>query len=377
MHKRIIKNHANSRISSHSPDNVLIIIIVLLVGFGLSILASASIIISQERFGSSYYYFFHQLIYGVGIGALLLFLVQRIHYKFWKKLAAILLILSIIALILVFVPGLGFGYGGAKRWVNLTIISFQPSELAKLGLIIYLAAWLEHRKESIKMFSKGVIPFLMILGLMGGLITAQPDIGTLGVIVAISIIMFYVGGARLSHILMIFFGGLATLTALIKLAPYRMNRLLAFFNPNIDPQGISYQIKQALLAIGSGGIFGLGLGHSRQKYSYLPSPAGDSIFAITAEELGFIGATVLILLFLGLALRGFKIAKNSPNEFAKLAAVGISSWFVVQAFINIAAITGLIPLTGITLPFVSYGASSMIISLIAAGILINISKYTT
>ena len=365
------------KIKTHSADRTLLIIIFLLLGFGLMILASASTEVSREHFNKPYYYFFHQLVYGVGIGLIFFFVVQKIPYKFWKKWAVVILALSIVALILVFVPSLGFGYGGAKRWVDLGFLSFQPSELVKLGFIIYLAAWLEKRKTEVRTFSQSTLPFLIIMGLIGILVVAQPDIGTLGVIVMIGIIIFFLAGAKIGHIFLIVLSGLATLFALIKIAPYRMNRLLVFLNPGIDPQGVGYQIKQALLAIGSGGLFGVGLGHSRQKYEYLPSPASDSIFAITAEELGFIGATILITLFLVLAIRGFKIARNSPDRFAQLTAVGITSWLVVQAFINIGAITGLIPLTGITLPFISYGASSMVMSLIGVGILINISKYTT
>jgi cell division protein FtsW len=366
-----------TKIKTHPADRTLLIIIFLLLGFGLMILASASTEVSREHFNKPYYYFFHQLVYGVGIGLIFFFVVQKISYKFWKKWAVVILALSIVALILVFVPSLGFGYGGAKRWVDLGFFSFQPSELVKLGFIIYLAAWLEKRKTEVRTFSQSTLPFLIIMGLIGILVVAQPDIGTLGVIVMIGIIIFFLAGAKIGHIFLIVLSGLATLFALIKIAPYRMNRLLVFLNPGIDPQGVGYQIKQALLAIGSGGLFGVGLGHSRQKYEYLPSPASDSIFAITAEELGFIGATILITLFLVLAIRGFKIARNSPDRFAQLTAVGITSWLVVQAFINIGAITGLIPLTGITLPFISYGASSMVMSLIGVGILINISKYTT
>jgi len=363
-------------IKAHQPDKTLITVILIIVGFGLMILASASTEVSRANFNNPYYYFFHQLFYGVALGLLCFFVVSKIHYGFWQKWAVMILALSIIGLILIFVPSLGFGYGGAKRWIDLKFISFQPSELVKLGFIVYLAAWLEKRKEEFKTFSQSTLPFLIISGLIAGLIIVQPDIGTLGVIITIGIIIFFLAGAKISHILFILSCGLAGLFALIKIAPYRMNRLLVFLNPEIDPLGIGYQIKQALIAIGSGGIFGVGLGHSRQKYNYLPSPASDSIFAITAEELGFIGATVLIVLFLVLAIRGFKIAKNSPNRFAGLTAAGITSWFTIQAFVNIGAISGLIPLTGITLPFISYGGSSMIISLIAAGILINISKYT-
>ena len=366
-----------TKIKTHSADRGLLIIIFLLLGFGLVILSSASMEVSRTHFNKPYYYFFHQLIYGVGIGLVFFFIAQKIHYRFWKKTAVLILALSIIALILIFVPGLGFGYGGAKRWIDLGLFSFQPSELVKLGFIIYLAAWLETRKTEIKTFSQSTLPFLIIMGLISILVIAQPDIGTLGVIAMAGIVIFFIAGAKFSHILLIALSGLTALFALIKIAPYRMNRLLVYLNPEIDPLGIGYQIKQALIAIGSGGLFGLGLVHSRQKYNYLPSPASDSIFAITAEELGFIGASVLVALFLLLALKGFQIAKNSPDRFAQLITVGIISWLVLQAFINIGAITGLIPLTGITLPFISYGASSMILSLFGVGILVNISKHTT
>lgn len=372
MYKKLIKN----KVKKHSPDRILLFILFALLGSGLIILASSSLVISQERFNKPYYYFFHQLIYGIGIGLVLFFITQKVHYKLWKKLAVPILVFSIITLILVLVPSLGFGYGGARRWLDLKFISLQPSELIKLGFIIYLAAWLEKRKTEFKSFTQSTLPFLIIMGLIAALVIAQPDIGTLGTIVLIGIAIFFLAGAKFSHIFLIILSGLAVLSALINVAPYRMNRLLTFLNSDIDPSGISYQIKQALLAIGSGGIFGVGLGHSRQRYNYLPSPASDSIFAIAAEELGFIGATILIILFIGLFLRGFKIAKNSPDRFAQLTAAGITSWFAIQVFINIGAITGLIPLTGITLPFISYGASSMIVSLTAAGILINISKYT-
>jgi len=365
-----------TKIKTNSADRGLLIIIFLLLGFGLVVLSSASMEVSRTHFNKPYYYFFHQLIYGVGIGLIFFFIAQKIHYRFWKKTSVLILALSMIALILVFVPGLGFGYGGAKRWIDLGLFSFQPSELVKLGFIIYLAAWLETRKTEIKTFSQSTLPFLIIMGLISILVIAQPDIGTLGVIAMAGIMVFFIAGAKFSHILLIALSSLTALFALIKIAPYRMNRLLVYLNPEIDPLGIGYQIKQALIAIGSGGLFGLGLVHSRQKYNYLPSPASDSIFAITAEELGFIGASVLVALFLLLALKGFKIAKNSPDRFAQLTVVGITSWLVLQAFVNIGAITGLIPLTGITLPFISYGASSMILSLFGVGILVNISKHT-
>lgn len=363
-------------IRAHQPDKTLIVILFCIIGLGLLVLASASTEVSREHYGKPYHYFFHQLFYGVGIGLLFFFIISKINYQFWKKWALLVLFIAIACLILIFIPSLGFGYGGAKRWVDLRIFTFQPSEALKLGLIIYLAAWLENKGSEVKTFSYSTLPFLLILMLIGALIIAQPDIGTMVVVTAIAITIFFLAGARLGHLLGIVLAGAVGLLALIKLAPYRMNRILVFLKPETDPLGIGYQIRQALLAVGSGGLFGLGWGHSRQKYNYLPSPASDSIFAITAEELGFLGATILIILFIGLAMRGFKIAKNSPDKFAGLTAVGITSWFIIQAFVNIGAIIGVSPLTGITLPFVSYGSSSMIMSLIGMGILINISKYT-
>ncbi len=363
-------------IKAHQPDKTLIVILFCILGMGLLILASASTEVSREHYGKPYYYFFHQLFYGVGVGLLCCFIVSKTNYRFWKKWALAILFIAISCLILIFIPNLGFGYGGAKRWIDLKIFTFQPSEVLKLGLIIYLAAWLEKKGSEIKTFSYSALPFLLMLTAIGVLIIAQPDIGTLVVIAAIAIAVFFLAGARFMHVLSIGLAGIAALFVLIKLAPYRMNRLLAFLNPEIDPLGIGYQIRQALLAVGSGGLFGLGWGHSRQKYNYLPSPASDSVFAITAEELGFVGATILIMLFLGLAVRGLRIAKNSPDKFAGLTAAGITFWIIIQAFVNVGAIVGLIPLTGITLPFISYGASSMIMSLIGMGILINISKYT-
>jgi cell division protein FtsW len=219
-----------------------------------------------------------------------------------------------------------------------------------------------------------MIPFLGILALAGFLIIHQPDTGTLGVIILIAISMFFVSGASLTHIFGIFVAGIVGLIGLIMVAPYRLNRFLVFLNSDHDPQGVGYQVNQALLAMGSGGLFGLGLGHSRQKFNYLPEPVGDSIFAIIGEELGLIGASIVVFLFVLLALRIIKIAKGAPDDFAKIVAVGIASWVTFQAFVNIAAITAMMPLTGIPLPFISYGGTSFVFLMAAMGILLNISK---
>lgn len=346
-----------------------------LMVFGLVMISSAGIIYSETRFGDAYYFLKRQLLLGVLPGLLVLYLVQRVDYRFWKKIAFPLFLASIIFLILVFVPGIGLKVYGAARWINLGPISFQPAEMAKFALIIYLAAWLESKgTHRIKDVYEGFVPFLGVLGLASFLILKQPDMGTLGVLVMIAVLIYFVSGARLSHMFSLGFIGTGLVFLAIKLEPYRFDRILAFIDRGGDPQGIGYQINQALLAVGSGGLFGLGLGHSRQKFNYLPEPVGDSIFAIIGEELGLIGSVFLIALFMTLAYRGFLIAKNAPDEFGRLVAVGITVWITAQAFVNIAANTALIPLTGIPLPFVSYGGTSLVFLLFAVGVLMNISK---
>lgn len=361
---------------AHHPDYILILIILTLIVFGLVILASASVVLSQEKFGQSYYFLKHQLIYGLAIGLILWLIGQKIYYRQWSKLALPLLILTLVLLVLVFIPQLGFQHGGAKRWVIFGPISIQPAEIAKLTLVIYLAALLAKKKEKISQFKEGLLPFLILIALITCLIILQPNTGTLIVIALTALIIYFLAGAKKSHLFVVFLIGLVSFSALIKIAPYRMSRLTVFLHPETDPQGIGYQINQALLAIGSGGLFGRGLGHSLQKFLYLPEIVSDSIFAIAAEELGLIGASILVTLFVIFAWRGFKIAKNAADNFGRLLAAGITSWLVFQAFINMAAISGLIPLTGIPLPFVSYGGSAMAVSLAGVGILVNISKYT-
>ncbi len=350
-------------------------IILTLTVFGLIMIASAGVFYGATRFGDSNYFLKHQFLYGFLPGMLVLYVFSRIDYHFWKKVSVPMFLASLVGLVLVFIPGIGNNAYGASRWINLGPVSFQPSEMVKLSLILYLAAWLESKgREKIKDVYEGMIPFLFILGIAGFLIIKQPDTGTLGVIILIAMSMFFVSGANLAHIFAMFLVGGLGLVALIAVAPYRMNRFLVFLNPEHDPQGVGYQINQALLAIGSGGIFGLGLGHSRQKFNFLPEPIGDSIFAIIGEELGLIGASAVVVLFLLFALRAIKIAKNAPDDFGKVVAIGIVSWVILQAFVNIAAITALMPLTGIPLPFISYGGTSFIFLMAAMGILLNISK---
>jgi len=354
------------------PDKGLIITILLLLVFGLAILFCASIVISQEQTGKPYYFFLHQLIYGGVAGLIVFFICQKINYKFWKKFSLLIFFVALALCALVFVPQLGFEHGGAQRWLNIGFTTIQPSEFLKLGLIIYLAAFFS-KKESSKR-NNALIPFLVITFVISGLMALQNDAGTLGLIIIVGFVMYFLSGAKIPHVIIVMLCYSAAFFALIKFFPHRMQRFMTFLNPSIDPQGISYQINQALLAIGSGGLTGKGLGHSVQKY-YLPEPMGDSVFAIAAEEIGFIGSIIFIILFILLIFKGLRVAKKTPDDFGKLLACGIVSWFGFQALINIGAISGLIPLTGIPLPFVSYGSSALIITLAGAGILVNISRH--
>lgn len=349
-----------------------------LLVFGLAMVASAGVIYSRTRFGDQYYFIKRQFFFGMIPGLMAMYFFSKFDYHRLKKISVPFFLLSLIFLVLVFVPGVGARIYGANRWVQLGPISFQPSEMFKLALVLYLAAWLANKSQRrIKDFFEGMLPFLFVIAIAGFLILKQPDTGTLGVIVLTSLAIYFASGARISYLLGLILTGIVGMIGLIKMAPYRMNRLLVFLNPEIDPQGIGYHISQALIAIGSGGIFGKGLGYSREKFNYLPEPAGDSIFAIIGEELGIIGALAIVVLFIVLALRGFKIGRQAYDDFGRLTAVGITSWIIFQAFINIAAITGIIPLTGIPLPFISYGGTSLVFLLAGVGILLNISKNTS
>jgi len=323
---------------ARQPDYILVFTVFALIIFGLFILSSASLVISNEKFGQSNYFLKHQLFYSLPLGLICFFLFQKINYRYWKKIIFPLLIASLILLALVFVPGIG-NDTGAKRWIYLGF-SVQPFEIVKLTFILYLAALLSKRENGDKTIKESLVPFLVVTGIISILVLSQPNMSAFMITFLIAGLIYFLAGARLSYLAAIAGLALVSFFALIKMAPYRMKRLTVFLHPEIDPQGIGYQIDQALLAIGSGGLFGLGLGHSIQKWKYLPEPIGDSIFAIMAEELGFIGAGVLVILFVILAWRGFKIAKNSSDRFGYLLAGGITGWLFFQAFINITAISG-------------------------------------
>ena len=361
---------------SHQPDLVLLTLSGLVIFFGLLMLSSATSVTSFDRYGDSYYFLKQQLTRGFLPGLLGFLIFIRWPYEKLKKFGWLWLLLTIGLLLLVFIPGLGIVINNARSWINIGSITIQTSEIAKLTFIIYLAIWLESKQKHLTDYRNSLLPFIILLAIVAGLILLQPDVGTLLVFLLVASVMFFTAGAPWRY-LAVFGGlGLASLAVLVTAAPYRFNRLLSFLNPNVDPQGFSYQLKQALIAVGSGGLWGLGLGHSQQKFQFLPEVATDSIFAIIAEEWCFIATGFLVVVYLMIFLRGLRIAKQSDTMFGKLLAVGITGWLILQSLINIGAIIGLLPLTGLPLTFVSLGGSNLVVVMIALAILLNISKYT-
>ncbi len=368
-------NRLSKRTSNHAPDFALIIVVGIILIFGLVMLSSASAVIAYVKFGDVYYYIKHQ-IFALILGLIAFWFISQIDYHIWQKYAFWFLLASIILLLLVFIPGLSATYGKARSWINIFGFSLQPSEFVKLSFLLYLSAWLEKRGQEIKETSRGLGPFFVVLGAIAFLMIMQPDLGTLSIIAATSLIVYYVGGGRLSHILLIVLLGIVCVYTMAHLRPYQMNRFKCLIDPDFSKEDICYQVNQSLIAVGSGGLWGRGLGESRQKYMYLPEVSGDSIFAIIGEEVGFVFSSFLILCFLFLFWRGFLIAKYAPDEFGRILAVGIVSWLVLQTIINIGGMINIMPMTGVPLPFVSYGGSAILSALAAIGILVNISKQT-
>ncbi len=356
------------------PDYAFIGLTLIMLALGLLFLSSASSVIGFQDHQDSYYYLKRQLVFGVLPGIVLFWFFSIFPYQKLKIFALPALIFCLVILVLVFFPGVGFGSGGARRWLNLGFTTIQPSEFVKLGFIIYLAAWLESKGELVRDFKQGFVPFTLTAALVMGLIILEPDLGTTTVIAVSSVVAFYVAGARLSHLFSLGAIGAGLLWLLVKIAPYRAARLTVFLHPELDPQGIGYHINQALLAVGSGGWLGLGLGYSRQKHLYLPEVTGDSIFAIIAEEIGFVFTCLFLLVIASWFVRAFRIARFAPDMFGKILAAGIIGWLGWQMGINIASMLGILPLTGVPLPFVSAGGTALVTALAAAGILVNISK---
>lgn len=355
-------------------DKPFLFITVVLVVAGFFIFSSASLGLLAKESSNYSSVAFSQTVLGLFAGTLAMLVAMRLDFKLWKKSAFYLLLAAIILNILVLMPDIGFEHGGARRWIMLGDISFQPSEVLKLGFILYFAAWIAGVKEKVKTFSFGLFPLIVLFAICGGLLLKQPDTDAFLVIVMTGLAMFLAAGGRWRHVLFIIVVFALGLAFLAYTRPYVMQRIDTYLHPQADSLGASYQIQQSLIAIGSGGLFGAGFGQSVQKFTYLPEPVGDSIFAVAAEEFGFVGSVILIAVFVLFASLGLKIAVRTPDAFSRLTVVGIVIMIVSQAFVNIASMLGVIPLSGITLPFVSHGGTSLFLSLFEVGIILSISK---
>lgn len=363
-----------------SPEKALIFSTAFLILLGITIVASVSTISSQEKFGITHYYLARQLQYII-IGLIIGFFAFKIPLNFYKKWSLAFLVGTILLMIAVFIPGVGFSSGGASRWISVGPIFFQPGEFLKLAFIIFLAGWLgkissrnlKNRKKK-KDFYIGLGICLAFFAIASAILIKQPDASTLVIIFFTSTVVYFLSGTPIWHTITLSLIGITGIAAMIKFAAYRFNRLSVFLDSSLDPMGLGYQMKQVYITIGSGGIFGLGLGMSRQKFGFLPEPMGDTVFAVFAEETGLLGGALMIALFALFAWSGFAISKKTGEKSFSLLAAGITTWISFQAFINIAAMLRVIPLVGVPLPFVSYGGSHLIIELAAVGILLNIAK---
>ncbi|MFC1653937.1 putative lipid II flippase FtsW [Patescibacteria group bacterium] len=363
--KRARKRSALSK-SKQKPDYIFILLILVLTVFGLVMVFDASVIEGYQEFQDKFHFLKLQSIWAA-IGFIGLLIASIVPFKLYEKLAQPIFLFALVLLIAVLIPGIGIKAQGARRWINLGFTVFQPSELTKLAVIIYLSSWLSKHQR--------FAPFLFITGTILGLIMLQPDLGTAIIIGSIAFVLFFVSGGSIKHILFGGIGAAALALILIVSSPYRMNRLKTFLDPSSDPLGTSYHIRQVLIALGSGGLTGQGIGKSRQKYQYLPEASTDSIFAIIAEETGFVGGVFVIGMLVYLVNRGLKIASRAPDEFSQLLVSGIITWVGVQSLINLAAMVALVPLTGVPLPLISYGGSSLTTILIALGIIANVSRF--
>lgn len=355
-------------------DTLFFGIVVTLLVIGIVIFTSASLGILAKNEVKFYGVIFAQFAFGLCGGLVAMYIGYRIPYKFWRKYSLLIFIISILLTTLVFVPQLGSLHGGARRWINIFGVSFQPVEFLKIGFIMYFAAWLSWVKNRINDLRYSVLPLFILVGIIAVVLLKQPDTKSIILIITTALCMLFVSGVPWKYILGILGVSLLGCIILVAFKPYLMQRVETFINPNQNSRGSSYQLQQSLIAIGSGGLFGRGLGQSIQKFNYLPEPQGDSIFAVLGEELGFIGTCTLICIYLAFALRGYKIAYNAPDSFAKLLVIGFITIVTAQSFMNIASIIGVFPLTGVPLVFISHGGTALLLSLGMMGIVLNISR---
>ncbi len=371
--KRRTTRKKRKKVNMKSIDYLLLCALLLLLFIGIVMVYSSSsyYALYQKDVYNSDYYFIKEIIWSI-VGTVGMIITMSIDYHNYKKLTPLLVIITLVLLVLVLF--IGADINGAVRWIRLGPLSFQPSELAKYVLVIYLALLIDKRKNKIKKFGQGTIFYLCIAGVFATLILLEKNLSITAIVMMVAVVMIYVGGAKLSHLLSLVPVGLAALGVLIFSQSYRLQRLTSFLNPWADPSGDSYQLIQSLYALGSGGIFGVGLGNSRQKALFMPEPHNDFIFAIIGEELGLIGCILIISIFMFVVVRGITIAVKARDNYGFLLAVGIISVIAVQAIINIAVVSGSMPVTGVPMPFISYGGTSLVFNLSAMGILLNISR---
>lgn len=355
-------------------DKIFISLLFALLLVGVFVFTSASLGIYAKNANLFYSMVMNQLLLGLLGGLMAFYAFSKVPYRIWKKYAYHIFAFSIVVTLLVFVPGIGFEHGGAKRWIHLFSQSFQPSELLKFGLVLFLSAWFSISKDRAGTLRYGLLPFVLALGLCAGIMLKQPDTGTFMVMTISAFAIYFVSGAKWKHIGILVVTGLIGIALLITIRPYLKDRLMTFIDPTRDPLGSAYQIQQSLIAIGSGEIFGRGLGQSVQKFSYLPEPVGDSVFAIIGEELGFVGSVAMVMLFLLFGLRGLKIANKAPDSFGTYFATGIIALIIAQSFLNIVSLIGIFPLTGVPLVFISHGGTALLFALAEVGIVVSISK---
>lgn len=358
-----------------TPDIVLLLVALVLTVLGIAMVYSASFVVAQSEFQDDTYFLTKQVVW-VGVGLVALVVASAIDYHVLERLSVVIMLATVVMMVLVLVPSMGVGKYGATRWIALgPLPPVQPSEFAKLAIIIYLSAWLARKGHRVRELTYGFIPFALMLITVTALIMAQPDMGTSFVVAVTAACIFFVAGANLLHFFVIGAGGVVGFLYLVAAEGYRQDRLQAFLNPWADPRDTGWHTIQTLIALGSGGVTGLGLGASRQKFFYVPNAHTDAIFAIIGEELGLLGAAGVMLLFAVLAWRGFRAAFRAPDRFGRLLATGITCLIVVQALTNVAVVTNTIPYTGITLPFISFGGSSLVVCMAGVGLLLGVSRH--
>jgi cell division protein FtsW len=348
-------------------------ITVILICIGIVMIYSASSIYAWEKYQDSFFFLKRHISF-IALGILLTFLVMSVDYRKFRRFAKPVLILSLLLLVLVLIPGIGREISGARRWFRFKLISFQPSELAILAIIIYLADFIHRKGDMVRTLWKGFVPQMLVLGLMVLLILMQPDLGTALAIGIVVFIMLFIAGVRLTYLLSLILASLPLLYILIFSVPYRRMRIITFLNPWLDPKGSGFQIIQSQISLGSGGILGVGLGHSKQKLFYLPAAHTDFIFSIIGEELGLLGTIAVIILFIIFIQQGLKIVKNAPDKFGYFLSLGLVLMVSLKAIINIGVSCGIFPTKGLPLPFISYGGSSFIFDMVSVGILMNIAR---